>query len=239
MSVVAKRHAYARTEPFGKQVMNLAFWRWLVAVLLIANTLLAVVHIRGDTGPARESSTLPPLPAEWPRLILADEAPSPVPRDNGRCFSIGPLNSLLAQQRAKDRLRADTIRIRGRQTLSQRDRGWWVYLPAGSRSAALDLTRELAEAGLEDFFVVTRGDMENVVSVGLFENIDNARTRLGTVRAAGFNAQMGIRRESTPQFWVDYQAQPDSEAPWRFIIEASPGAQHREIPCFAGTGEAI
>lgn len=219
--------------------MNPAVWRWLVALLLIANTLALVVYLRGDTSPEPPPPAVPALPAEWPRLVLATEA---APRmissgPAGECFSIGPLPSLLAQQRAEDRLRPVAGRIRTRQTVSERDRGWWVYLPAGSRGRALDLTRELAERGLEDFFVVTRGDMENVVSVGLFESVDNARARQRQVRAAGFDAQLEIRRESAPQFWVDYRSDPGLEAPWRFIIEASPSAQHRVIPCFEEDAE--
>ncbi|MEE4638559.1 MAG: SPOR domain-containing protein [Wenzhouxiangella sp.] len=220
--------------------MNPTVWRWLVAVLLIANSVVLVLFLRGDGRGETPEPDLPPLPAEWPRLVLvAEDRPRAVEsRQTQRCFSIGPLPSLLAQQRAEDRLRPLSSRVRTRQTISDRDRGWWVYLPAGSRTQALDLTRQLAERGLEDFFVVTRGQMENVVSVGLFESVDNARARQRQVIDAGFSAQMEIRRESTPQFWVDYQADPGMETPWRFIIEASPGAQHRAIPCFSDNGVA-
>ena len=208
--------------------------RWLVALLLIANSVGLVVYVRGDAQPDSTSSPIPPLSSQWPELVLVGEARSEeTPNDTGeRCFSIGPLSSLLAQQRALDRLRPLTQLVRTRQTVSERDRGWWVYLPAGSRSEALNLTRELAEGGLEDFYVVTRGAMENVVSVGLFAQIDNARARQTALRQSGFNAQLEIQRESTPQFWVDYQTEPGVETPWQFIIEASPGAQHRPIPCF-------
>lgn len=217
--------------------MRIAAWRWLIALLLIANTLALVVYLRGETSPQPPASAPPELPAEWPRLVLVTEA-APATAEAEKCFSIGPLPSLLAQQRAEDRLRPVASLIRTRQTVSERDRGWWVYLPAGSRSQALDLTRQLAERGLEDFFVVTRGEMENVVSVGLFERIENARSRQRQIRDAGFNAQMEIRRESTPQFWVDYRAESGLETPWPFIVEASPGAQHRAIPCFRDPEEA-
>lgn len=208
-------------------------WRWLVVILLVVNVVLLVLYVRGDVRPEAPQPVIPELDAGIPRLMLVSEVDHLQSREanSARCFSIGPLNSLLAQQRAEDRLRPTSLWVRSRQTTSDRDRGWWVYLPAGSRSAALELTRRLTEAGLEDFFVVTRGDMENVVSVGLYENIDNARTRQRQVRAAGFEAQMEIRRESVPQFWVEYQTEPGMESAWRFIIEASPGAQHREIPC--------
>lgn len=213
--------------------MSGMWWRSLAVLFLVINVVLLVLFVRGDVGPEEPRPEIAELDSSIPRLVLVREI-EPERADESshrRCFSIGPLNSLLAQQRAEDRLRPSSRWVRSRQTVSDRDRGWWVYLPAGNRSAALDLTRRLAETGLEDFFVVTRGEMENVVSVGLYENIDNARVRQRQVRAAGFEAQMEIRRESVPQFWVDYEAEPGVESAWRFIIEASPGARHREIPC--------
>jgi len=211
--------------------MSPGFWRWAVALLLMLNIGLAVIHIRGDVVQAPQQPEIPPLDPSLPGLTLVSERPTF--GRAGECFMLGPLPTLLAQQRAEDRLRPAARRIRSRQTVTDRDRGWWVYLPAGTRSEALRLTRNLAEQGLEDFFVVTRGDMENVVSVGLYERIDNARARQRQVRAAGFDAQLEIRRESVPQFWVDYEAEPGVDSAWRFIIEAAPGAQHRAIPCFA------
>jgi hypothetical protein len=215
--------------------MSTAFWRWLVALLLIANTVGVVVHLRGDLAPEPTAPSIPPMPTQWPKLVMVDEttAPSGINEEDEPCFSIGPLPSLLAQQRAQDRLRPVTRSIRTRQTVSERDRGWWVYLPTSSRTQALNLTRELSEQGLDDFFVVTQGAMENVVSVGLFSEIENARSRQRRLRDMGFNAQLEIQRESTPQFWVDYQAEPETQTPWRFIVEASPQAQHRIIPCYS------
>lgn len=215
--------------------MSQSFWRWLAALLLIANMVGVVIYLRGDAQPEPPAPTVPPLPTQWPELVLVEEASpqSAMTEEDGRCFSIGPLPSLLAQQRAQDRLRPLTSSIRSRQTVSERDRGWWVYLPTGSRTQALNLTRELTEQGLDDFFVVTQGAMENVVSVGLFSQIENARARQRNLRETGFNAQLDIQRESTPQFWVDYQTEPGSDAPWRFIIDASPQAQHRAIPCYS------
>ncbi len=211
--------------------MSSSLVRWLVALLLMINMVLLVLQLRGTTSPEPEAE-IPPLDPRLPQLVLLHERPLPARVESADCFTIGPLNSLLAQQRAEDRLRASASQIRSRQTSSDRDRGWWVFLAAGTRSEAMALTRELAEAGLEDFFVVTRGDMENVVSVGLYENLDNARARQRQMQARGFNAELEVRRESVPQFWVDYQPDTGSESAWRFILEASPGAQHRSIPCW-------
>lgn len=209
-------------------------WRWLTIVLLGINILAGFVYLLSDRTVPLEPTEIPPMDPGIARFELVGEA---MPGRDGNqdeinCFTIGPLPSLLAQQRAEDRLRPFTTDLRLRRTNADHDRGWWVYLPAASRSAALELTRALAEQGVEDYYVVAGGDMANSVSVGLYENIDNARGRQARIRDLGFDAQVEVRRERIPQFWVDYRVEADQSPPWRFILRASPGAQRVEIPCF-------
>jgi len=210
-------------------------WRWIAVGALAANLALLASWFWVQAPPADDDGALPPLDPTVPHLPLVSELVENTPALGGeRCFSIGPLPTLLAQQRAQDRLRATAEALRSRQTTADSERGWWVYLPAVNRGDATRLTRELATAGLEDYYVITSGAMENSVSVGLFQNLDNARSRQARLRTMGFDAQLEIRRESAPQFWVDYRIAASASTPWRYILRASPGAQHREIPCWNG-----
>jgi len=213
--------------------MSAGAWRWLAAVLLVANVGLLVLFVIGTSEVEPEQASIPPLDPELPRLELVNELTVESSGGSGEaCYSIGPLSSLLAQERAEDRLRPFALALRSRQTRADSDRGWWVYLTAGNRAEAVGLTRRLAEAGVEDFYVVTSGDQENTVSVGLYEEIENARARQARIRALGFRAQLEVRREIVPQFWVDYRIVVGERTPWRFIVRGSPGSRHREIPCW-------
>jgi len=210
--------------------MNPSRWRWPAIALLAVNLVLLVSWLFSSP-PEPIHQDIRPLDPALPRAELVTQVRSNEQRPAG-CYTIGPLATLLAQQRAVDRLRPFTNRLRTRQTEADRDRGWWVYLPASSRNEAMTLTRRLAERGVEDYYVVAGGALENAVSVGLYEQIENARQRQRQIRELGFNAQLEVRRETVPQFWVDYQVSNDGEPPWRFIMRASPGAQRLEIPCF-------
>jgi len=213
--------------------MNAPIWRWVALGLLSMNLVIALFWLGGDRDNEPARSPLPPLDDNLPRLeLVAELSQAQVDETAERCYTIGPLPTLLAQQRAEDRLRAFASAQRSRQTTADSDRGWWVYLPAGNRAEATSLSRELAQRGVEDYYVVTSGPMENSVSVGLYESIENARARQTRIRGMGFNAQLEVRRESIPQFWIDYRISPEERSPWRFIVRASPGAQHREIPCW-------
>ncbi len=206
-------------------------WRWVALVLMTVNAALFVLaRVGGAPEPVR-SDDLPPLDPALPRAELVSHARGDALADELGCYTIGPLPTMLAQQRAVDRLITFTSELNTRQTVADRDRGWWVYLPTGSRSEALALTRRLAESDVDDYYVVAGGSLENAVSVGLYENIDNARERQRRIRALGFDAQLEVRRETVPQFWVDYRGKAGETPPWRFIVRASPGSQRLPIPC--------
>lgn len=209
-------------------------WRGVAITLVALNLILLALRGLAPPVAVEQARDIPPLPEDVPGIDLVSELPAAVaPAGTDLCYTIGPLSSLLQQERAADRLRPFAKSVRVRRTEADRDRGWWVYLPPMTeRQDALDMARRLAEAGVEDYYVVTSGDMENTLSLGLYEHQENARRRQARIRSLGFDAQMSVRREEAPQFWVDYRIAPDERSPWRFILRASPGAQHFEIPCF-------
>lgn len=206
------------------------FWRIAVIVLLLANSGLLVLRLlQPEPRPLPEA---PPPDPEVPEAEMVADAYRRATASGPRCFTIGPLSTLVQQSRAEDRLRPFVNQIRLRTTQADRDRGWWVFVAAPSRSGAIELARRLAERGVDDYFVVADADLPDAVSLGLFEDLANARRRLESIHRMGFDAQLSVRREEIPQFWIDYQIDPGARSPWRFILRASPGARNFEIPCF-------
>jgi len=203
---------------------------WRIAAVMLVVVNLAVL-VLGQMQPPPAPRLPPPAPdPEIPQLeLIALEWQE---RQGPACFTLGPFATLVQQSRAEDRLRPFVTEIRARQTQADRDRGWWVFVAAPSRSGAIELAQELARRGVEDYFVVADEDLPDAVSLGLFERHENARERRARIRSMGFDAQLAVRREDTPQFWLDYRIDPGERSPWRFILRSSPGARHFAIPCF-------
>lgn len=214
-------------------------WYWIVTALLLLNLVLFGLNAMQPD----QTDVLPPAAVQASAnndIRLVNEIWSGGEESTVRCFTVGPMPTLVQQSRAEDRLRPFANEVRLRQTTADRDRGWWVFLVAGDRAAALQMAQELARKGIDDYFVVADDDQPDAVSLGLFESRDNARQRLAQIRAMGLDAQLAIRREDAPQFWVDYSIEPDRRSPWRFIARSSPEARQFEIPCFeAGTAGAL
>jgi hypothetical protein len=208
-------------------------WRTTLIFLLAANLLVAVLFAFSEPPVDNQPREIAPLDPSLPTLELVTELSNQV-NANGleRCYTIGPLATEMMLENAQDRLRPFALDIRARQTTADLDRGWRVFLPAESRSQAVGLSRQLNDRGVEDFFIVTSGEHENTISVGLFESLENARGRQASLQMLGFDAQLQVRRETVSHYWVDYRIEADERSPWRFIVRASPGSTQREIPCF-------
>ncbi len=149
------------------------------------------------------------------------------------CFALGPFQTQTDLLRAFNAMAPFVAQSRQRQEVQTIDRGFWVYLQAVStREEALNLARDLSLAGLKDYYVVTAGDRENTVSLGLFREEANALRRQSALLALGFDAQMTRRTEEALVFWLDYRRDETKTAPWERVVASNPSVSQRPIACF-------
>lgn len=148
------------------------------------------------------------------------------------CFSTGPIGSESELRGNVEQLNRYVARLQVRESSARVVRGYSVYLPAfDSRDEALRGARQLSAAGLRDYYVVTAGEQENTISLGLFRQEENARRRLQQVQALGFEARLGERADTEKQFWIDFNPLAEAGEDWRSTpIVARVGA--RPVPCF-------
>lgn len=208
--------------------MNLAVALWLVLRPVAVSDVVAI--------PDANIASLVLLseePAEPNGLAVAepDGPPEPIPAlDQLVCIEIGPFLTQADLRRAMNALTSGTERIQFRETRAMAKRGYWVYLPAQpTRDAALATARELSGKGLRDYYVVTAGDRENMISLGLFRELANAKQRHEEVRAMGFDAQLQTRSDEIPNYWIDLAVASDFD--WRARLGAHPGVKGTQVPC--------
>jgi hypothetical protein len=122
-------------------------------------------------------------------------------------MSLGPFSTPADLRRAMNVLLPQVERIQYREVAAVALRGYRVYLPAaGSRAQALETARALSASGVTDYYVVTAGDEQNTVSLGIFHGLENATKRHDTVAALGYNPTIEARTEQMPQWWIDLAA---------------------------------
>ena len=175
-------------------------------------------------------SEIEPADPDAPVPELAEPRGTEAELASLRCLQIGPFLTQADLRRAVNALTPTAERIQFRETRVLANRGFWVYLPAqASREAALAAARALSAKGLRDYYVVTAGERENTISLGLFRDVANAETRRDQVRAAGFEPELQPRTDDIPNYWIDLAVQPDVD--WRVRMGGYVGVGTQDVAC--------
>jgi hypothetical protein len=201
--------------------------RWLLAVLVLLNIGLLMWASWYRETPVEEGRTpLPPVNAERmiplstpglalrarpatpkPQPVVNAPAPPDVPAKVQYCVSIGPFESTeLAESNGK-RLAEARIAYQSRTDANRIESSYWIYLPRlPSRKAAEDKRKELTRLGIGDHFIMQEPGMENVLSLGLFAQLDNARRRMQELESKGIKAKQETRYRTRTLYWLDIPA---------------------------------
>ena len=160
-------------------------------------------------------------------------AAATAPNSHDACSTLGPFITTVDMRAAMQALSPHVARIQYRGEQVRRSHGYWVYLPAAAdREGALDAARRLAAKGIHDYYVVTAGDSQNTISLGLFNDQSNAEKRLAQLQALDFAAKVEQRVETEPAYWVDYAVPPDGNFDWQAWLPGRNDLQSRPIDCF-------
>lgn len=215
--------------------------RVLVLLLVVLNlgAIAWIVSTYGDPPP-----TPPEVESGVPPLVLLSEhntdlqsatastVQSP-PRADDVCVSIGPFSSSDEVRKAMVALTPSTRRIQFRDDQLERSRGWWVYLPSyPTRDAALEAARQLSERGIKDYYVISAGDQQNTISLGLFREHSGAERRQAELESQGLSTQIGERTEVTPAYRIDFAQSAAAPVDWRAQLGSDPEITARPIDCF-------
>lgn len=153
---------------------------------------------------------------------------------NDECHSIGTFPTQADVRAAIGVLTPVVRRIQFREAHATQARGYWVYLPAlATREQALAAARQLSQKGVRDYYVVTAGDQQNTISLGLFRDQGNAERRRSEIAALGFSPQSIARTEELPVYWLDYATDRAHPLDWRSKLGTGAAAlREQAIECF-------
>ncbi|MBS0569608.1 MAG: SPOR domain-containing protein [Proteobacteria bacterium] len=152
---------------------------------------------------------------------------------NETCVSIGPFPTQADMRAVLNALTPLVPRIQYRDAHTTETRGFWVFLPAQpSREKALALARALSNKGVRDYYVVTAGDQQNTISLGLFHEQANAQKRLNEIAALGFAPQLIARTEDLPVYWIDFAENTRKPVDWRSHVDPKLELRQQAVTCF-------
>jgi hypothetical protein len=234
-----------------------------VLVLLVANVAFFTWQIRAlEPEPSSEpAGAFPPAtaPGRVNRLLLLSEleggalrtrtlaavedeaAPDRADSPDGArlpaCFGVGPLETpdttVAVQHWLAERGLEASLREDERREVPL----YWVYLPpAESRTAASTTVARLEAEGVEDIYLIPRGDMANAVSLGVYSQRASLERRLRDLRRRGYDPAMAPRHRTTRAAWLDVAVPAGASFDAAALAERFPGIEASEAACPAGGG---
>lgn len=164
---------------------------------------------------------------------LASAPESSADLKNDTCMSIGPFPTQADMRATMNALTPMVSRIQYREAHATETRGYWVYLPAQpNREQALAMARKLSTHGVRDYYVVTAGDQQNTISLGLFHAEVNAQKRQKEIAAMGFRPELIARTEELPVYWIDFAQDSTKPVEWRPLVSSQLTLRQQSITCF-------
>ena len=179
------------------------------------------------------------LLSELPKAPARQSEPTPnatvASTVNQICYSAGPFDSEASIQATEELITPLVLKTSVRKLTTTQEAGYWVYLPAmPTRTEALAKGRELAAAKVKDYYVVTAGNHENTVSLGLYREQYNADNRITELTRKGFAVQKEVRIEQWPEFWLDYSITEEQLGGMPDLTTENPDISSNEVICQNG-----
>jgi hypothetical protein len=152
-----------------------------------------------------------------------------IDRGDPLCFTYGPLLDIAESDRLEDWFRSRNLRANHRQTDDKGRQLFWIYLaPRDNKANAVAAIKDLKNKGVKDMRLISRGDMVNAVSLGLFSTQAAVNRRLREIKSIGYKPIVVPHYGGKKIHWLDIRI--DKKTPvLNEIIEGLP-ARYNSVP---------
>jgi len=220
--------------------------KYLVYLLVLANIAYIGWNIHMNQTAGEVARELPVLPAGVTPLVTLQELDKQ--RDNAEavsgvevltnarppgagvaltCLAIGPFPAVEELQSVSQELQLQGVQARQRSAEIQKPNGYWVHLPAMKREQVLRAVKTLEENKDHEYYV----GKGNLLSLGIFDEMPRAKTRLRQARKLGFDPLLETRYQTSTEYWLDIDADTSATDELDAILQGRPGLELQDITC--------
>ena len=201
------------------------------------NRLLLLSEI--DTAELRERTLQPPAPVPDPTaapeevaVAAVAEAPEPGVDPSRLCYSAGPL----VGDDEVDAMRTWLAQHGGAALLREGERReialYWVYFPPlQEREVAEQRVSQMRLEGIEDIYIIPRGDMTNAISLGVYSQRISLERRLRELKGYGYEPSIVPRYRNKKASWFDVEFPPDFRFPAETFADTFPAVELAPVGC--------
>lgn len=206
-------------------LINVAFFGWRLnqqmaqpqtkiaenAPKLASTEKLVLLSEMDALPPLRKDSRFPEEESGANQTVDETELLQQIPAsvNDGTCMVIGPFN---AGQEDDDRISIKNwLSVRAipvsEHVIDVRTRErYWVYLePKATEAEARAQVEQLKQQGVSDYYMVTKGDMKNAISLGLFSSQESVNRRLEELAKEGYQPVVVPQHKVAQQVFIQAQ----------------------------------
>ena len=148
------------------------------------------------------------------------------------CYSVGPLDDPAAIEDIGAWLRGEDADAALRADERREVTRYWVYLPpAESREQADVRVEAMRASGIDDIYVIPRGDMAFAISLGLFSQRASLDRRLEALERRGFTPSVTPRYRSVTASWYDVRFDSAADLRAQALAARFPGVEVKPAAC--------
>ena len=145
-----------------------------------------------------------PEPVTEPPRLAAADAPGLAAAG---CVSVGPFQELAQASAAQGILRDQGFTPNQRVVDGEVWVGYWVHLAdIPTRDEANEILAVLRENDISDSYIVPGAEESQIISLGVFSEINRAASVRQRVRALGYEPTVADRSRGATLYWIDVTA---------------------------------
>lgn len=222
--------------------------RWVLIGLLLLNGGLPLWYFIGHRQvPHQQTPVIDsqrPLPEGAKSIVLISELPSqelrtitpvePARASTPLCTMVGSFADLDSADQFVARLNILDVKASVKILELSAGSGYWVHLPPQrSDREARRVLAQLQSEGL-DSYIISRGDLANGISLGVFSRKEDAQARVAELLSLGWEAETQLIDRSYEEVWVMFgkgEAQKITKKTWREWLDDKKTFEERENFC--------
>ena len=210
----------------------------MIRFLIIALILINIVYFIWAYTIGNTDYVLPPRTQQGvPALILIPSKNSYVYQSKGSktassCYTLGPYGSSKTARLVAKSINDFGLATEIRKQKTMQTLNYLVYLQAfTSRSEAEKVVENMSKHDITNYKIIETGPYKNAISLGSFDDIDQARRHTEYVRFLGYDAKHTAQKKPKEVFWINYDEPFGSNAPvLKWTKEIDPKVSVQKIP---------
>lgn len=210
----------------------------MIRFLIIALVLLNIFYFIWAYTIGNTDYVLPPRTQQGvPALILIPSNNSYVYQSKdsktvSSCYTLGPYGSSKTARLVAKSINDFGLATEIRKQKTMQTLNYLVYLQAfASRDEAEKVVENMSKHDITNYKIIETGPYKNAISLGSFDDIDQARRHTEYVRFLGYDAKHTAQKKPKEVFWLNYDEPFGSNAPvLKWTKEVDPKVSVQKIP---------